>query len=94
MYEKFRKLVLVGPVPDVEQLALILGFRVSTLPMTYLGRPLQAKFNVMLRSIDSHFAVIQVMQIFNCSCIRNKSPGKFSFAATLECIRNKSPAVD
>ena len=56
-----RKLVLVGPVPDVEHLALMLGFRVSTLLMTYLGWPVQTKFNVTLRSIDSHLAVIQVM---------------------------------
>ena len=61
MQEKLRKLVLVGPVPDVEQLALMLGFRVSTLPMTYLGRPLRAKLNITLRSVDSHLAFIQVM---------------------------------
>ena len=38
------KLVPVGDVPNVDELARILGCRVSALPLTYLGLPLGASF--------------------------------------------------
>ncbi len=38
------ELVLVGHVPNVAELASILGSRVSALPLTYLGLPLGASF--------------------------------------------------
>jgi hypothetical protein len=40
------ELVLVGNVSNVEGLASILGCRVSSLPMKYLGLPLGASFKV------------------------------------------------
>jgi hypothetical protein len=39
------KLVPIGKVEDVESLAYILGCRIGSLPMTYLGMPLGASFN-------------------------------------------------
>lgn len=38
------ELVLVGHVPNIVELASILGSRVSALPLTYLGLPLGASF--------------------------------------------------
>jgi hypothetical protein len=38
------KLVPIGEVDDVESLAHILGCRIGSLPMTYLGLPLGASF--------------------------------------------------
>ena len=38
------KLILVGEVPNVEELALWLGCKVGKLPTTYLGLPLGAPF--------------------------------------------------
>ena len=38
------KLVPVGEVPNIEALAGILGCKTHTLPMTYLGLPLGAKY--------------------------------------------------
>lgn len=40
------KLVPVGNVPNVESLAFILGFEVSTLPMKYLDLPLGISFKL------------------------------------------------
>jgi len=37
-------LVSIGEVDDVESLAHILGCRIGSLPMTYLGLPLGASF--------------------------------------------------
>jgi len=37
-------MVPIGEVEDVESLALILGCRIGSLPMTYLGMPLGAPF--------------------------------------------------
>jgi hypothetical protein len=42
------ELVLVGNVNNVEGLARILGCRVSSLPMKYLGLPLGASFKANL----------------------------------------------
>ena len=39
------EMVLVGDVPNLEDLADVLGCKLSALPMTYLGLPLGAKFN-------------------------------------------------
>uniref|UniRef100_A0A2N9FEZ8 Reverse transcriptase domain-containing protein n=1 Tax=Fagus sylvatica TaxID=28930 RepID=A0A2N9FEZ8_FAGSY len=38
------ELVPVGSVPDVEELAVVLGCKVGTLPMSYLGLPLGSLF--------------------------------------------------
>ena len=38
------ELVPVGSVPDVEELAVVLGCKVGTLPMSYLGLPLGSSF--------------------------------------------------
>jgi hypothetical protein len=38
------ELIPVGSVPDVEDLAAVLGCKVDTLPMSYLGLPLGASF--------------------------------------------------
>jgi hypothetical protein len=42
------ELDLVGVVEDARSLASILGCRVSSLPMTYLGFPLGASFSAKL----------------------------------------------
>ena len=39
------EVVPVGDVPYLEELVAVLGCKLSTLPMTYLGLPLGAKFN-------------------------------------------------
>jgi hypothetical protein len=41
------KIVLVGKVGDVEELASILGCRVSLLPMKYLGLPLGSSYKAI-----------------------------------------------
>ena len=38
------KLILVGDVPDMEELAEVLSYKVSSLPTTYLGFPLGAPY--------------------------------------------------
>ena len=38
------KLIPVGTVPEVEELAAVLGCKVATLPISYLGLPLGASF--------------------------------------------------
>ena len=38
------ELVPVGTVPEVEDLAAVLGCKVATLPMSYLGLPLGSSF--------------------------------------------------
>jgi hypothetical protein len=38
------EIVPVGPVPDVEVLAQVLGGRIASLPMKYLGLPLGARY--------------------------------------------------
>ena len=38
------EIVPVGPVPDVEALAQVLGGRIASLPMKYLGLPLGARY--------------------------------------------------
>ena len=38
------EIVPVGPVDDVEALALVLGGRIASLPMKYLGLPLGARY--------------------------------------------------
>ena len=42
------EMVPVGVVPNLEELVEILGFRPRSLPMTYLGLPLGAKFNLKI----------------------------------------------
>ena len=41
-------MVPVGDVPNLEALVDVLGCKLSILPMTYLGLPLEAKFNSKL----------------------------------------------
>jgi len=52
------KLVPIGEVEDVESLAHILGCRIGSLPMTYLGMPLGASF----KSISIWNGVIEKME--------------------------------
>ncbi len=40
------KIVPVGDVPNLEELVAVLGCKLSALPMTYLGLPLGAKFQL------------------------------------------------
>ncbi len=39
------KMVLVGDVPNLEDLVAVMGCKLVALPMTYLGLRLGAKFN-------------------------------------------------
>jgi hypothetical protein len=45
-FEAVSEIVPVGEVEDVENLSSVLGCRVSSLPMKYLGLPLGASYNV------------------------------------------------
>ena len=38
------ELVPVGHVPNLDDLAAIMGYKIAKLPMSYLGMPLGAKF--------------------------------------------------
>ena len=42
------EMVLVGDVPNLEELVAVLGCKLATLPMTYLGLPLGAKFSTTI----------------------------------------------
>ena len=39
------EIILIGGVANVEDLALVLGYRIRNLPTSYLGLPLGAPFN-------------------------------------------------
>ena len=51
------KLILVGDVPDMEELAEVLSYKVSSLPTTYLGFPLGApyKSSRVWEGVEEHF---------------------------------------